>query len=518
MMTRAQVTVHLVVTGIAAAGLLFGRPTAAQQAAAAQGPAANDTIALRDAPVTADALAAALAPRSGGLTAEEAARRAVAASPSLDAKTAEIDAAAAQLDQAMASFLPRLTLRASYTRLSPVESSLGGDGAIVGVTTPGALTVGPCPGGGGGQCLLDSGGLPAGAFTLSIDTPLDNYALTASLSVPVSDYLFRLRSTRKAATLQQNAAILSKEAEATSVATQAKVAFYNWARAIGQVAVSEKSVERAKARLADVQTTFALGTATKADALRLEALVANSESLVAQARALRDLAYQQLRMLMNDSGKPRDLGEDVLQPDPRLPASESLDPLVAEAMSRRLEIKALSESAGALSESAAATRAGMFPRLEALGDVTYANPNQRSFSGTEWKASWSVGAAITWTINDVFAGSASASGLEANARGVLANQTAAKNAIRLEVTMAYLDRKKAEVALDAATRSSIASQEAYRVATDLYRVGKATTTEVIDVESELVASQLQLLNAHIDLKLARFQLAHAVGRDLPKGS
>jgi outer membrane protein TolC len=505
---------HWSASSLACVILLAGPLASAQPAlppkAPAPPPPASTSLELRDAPKVEDTLTAALATQRGGLTSEEAARKAVTASPTLEARRAEIDAAAAQVDQAMAAFLPRLTLRAGYTRLSPVDISLGG-GAIVGVGTPGALTVGPCPGG-AGECLLDSAGQPAGAASFSIETPLNNYALTASLSVPVSDYVFRLRSARAAVKSNETAANLTRDADKASVAAEARTAFYNWARAIGQVAVAEKTVERAKARLADVQTAFALGTATKADGLRLEALVAGSELLVAQAVALRELTAEQLRILMNQTGNLA-LGENVLEPDAPLPSSESLEGLIAEAMNRRLELKSLSARVTALDATATATRAGMLPRLDAFADLTYANPNQRSFGGgAEWKASWSVGAAITWSPNDALGGSASASGIDANTRALVANQAALKNGVRLEVTAAFLDRQKAQTALGAAGRNATASQEAYRVAVDLYRVGRATTTEVIDVEAELVSAQLQLLNARIDIKLARLRLAHAVGR------
>src|SRR5690606_4180709 len=71
-----------------------------------------------------------LAPVPGGLTAEVVAERSLASSHTVRARLAELDAARARLDQTTAQFFPRLTLRASYTRLSPVSAELGG--ALVG--------------------------------------------------------------------------------------------------------------------------------------------------------------------------------------------------------------------------------------------------------------------------------------------------------------------------------------------------------------------------------------------------
>jgi outer membrane protein TolC len=48
---------------------------------------------------------------------------------------------------------------------------------------------------------------------------------------------------------------------------------------------------------------------------------------------------------------------------------------------------------------------------------------------------------------------------------------------------------------------------------DLFRNGKATLVEVNDAEGELTRSRLEVVNAHIDARIARVRLDHAVGRD-----
>jgi hypothetical protein len=57
------------------------------------------------------------------------------------------------------------------------------------------------------------------------------------------------------------------------------------------------------------------------------------------------------------------------------------------------------------------------PRLDAFGDVTYANPDTVIFTlEEEWNESWAVGLALSYTLNDSLAGMASGSELEANLR------------------------------------------------------------------------------------------------------
>ncbi len=496
-----------------ASALLISSNALAQPAAPdAAPPSENPTFTeLRDVPKEDDA-AAVLAPRAGGLTADEVARRTLANSHTVQARLAELDVARAKLAQTTAQFLPRLTLRASYTRLSPVSSGFG-TGALVGAGNPGLLGVGPCPAG-GGQCVLDSQGQPVGAAAFSIDSLEDVYSLSASLNVPISDYVLRLSNAASGATASRRSAELQVKAEKLKVKSDAKALFYDWLRAKARVAIAQKSLERTRARVKDAKPAYELGTITKADLMRLEALAANTEQILVEARTFRDLAERQMGILMGNK-KPRSfsVGEDVNGPPKAL--GGSLDNLTHEAISSRVELKALTEAERSLRLGARAVDAGKYPRLDAFGDVTYANPNQRYFPQTrQWNATWSVGVAATWTIGDTFINDAQSSELSANARALASQRAALADGIRQEVAAQYLGRERAVGALSASRRSVAASEEAYRVAVELYRVGKATTTELIDAETDLLSARLSEINARIEVRIAEVRLRHAVGRDI----
>jgi outer membrane protein TolC len=461
-----------------------------------------------------DEAKAALVPVPGGLTAETVARKTQANSYTVRARLAELDAARARLDQTTYQFLPRLTLRAQYVHLSPVTSGLG-TGALVGAQNPGLLTTGPCPSG-VGQCVLDAQGQPVGAAPFELESFESNYALTASLNVPLSDYVLRLSNAAAGASANRRAAELQVKAERLKVRTDAQALFYDWLRARGRVAIAEKSLERTQARLKDAKPAFDLGAITKADLMRLEALAASTEQVLLESKTFRELTEVQLAVFMGEKRNPNyTVGEDVTAPLP--PMRGDLDGLTREAMATRTELKALSETSRSLRLASRAVESGVWPRIEGFGDVTYANPNQRFFPVQDrWQATWSVGVAATWTVGDAFVNSASSRELDANARSVEAQRQALADAIRQEVAMHYLAREKADGALRAARRGLAASEEAYRVATDLYRVGKATTTELIDAETDLLSARLAEINARLEQRIADARLKHAVGRDIPR--
>ena len=492
------------------AGLLLSVSAAAQPT---EPDAAGESLAPIEAPALDDPLPRAFATKRGGLTADEVGRLAQASSPEVRASQAEIEAAAAKVDAAMISFFPRVTLAANYTRLSPVGSSLG-SGALVGAQNPGLLGIGPCPTG-SGQCVVDSAGRPVGAAPFEIKTVLDNYSLRASLSVPVSDYVLKLSNSIASVESARDAALLNQRAAKLRTAADAKISFYNWARGLGQVAVAEKSLTRTEARLKEARTSFSLGTATQADVLRLEARVASTEAAIEAARAFRDIASEQLRVVINDDERALDLGEDVLGDRPDSSAGrKKLADLMQEAYAKRPEVLALGATRSSLTRAAGVAKAGRLPRLDGFADYTYANPNTRAFPPSSgWSGSWQAGLNLTWVVNETFASAASAKELDANARRVQAQLHSLKNGLRLEVSAAYLELRKARSARESARRGVKASDAAYRVAMALYQYGKSTTTELIDAENELVAAQLQQINAHIDVLAAEVKLAHATGAD-----
>jgi outer membrane protein TolC len=209
---------------------------------------------------------------------------------------------------------------------------------------------------------------------------------------------------------------------------------------------------------------------------------------------------------------PYAVGQDITLLPP--PVGGTLEALTREALGARYEAQALAESERSLQLASSAMRSGAWPRLEAFGDVTYANPNPRYFPPERaWRPTWSVGAAATWTLGEAISSGASARELDANARALGAQRAALHDGIRQEVAAESLAQTRAQGALASAERGLAAAQEAYRVATDLYRFGKATTTEVIEAETDFLRARLNELDARVSLHIAHVRLVHALGRD-----
>src|SRR5262249_25181613 len=319
------------------------------------------------------------------------------------------------------------------------------------------------------------GPLPAGTplvnVPLSFPILLDSYTLSATMQVPLSDYLLRLPQGHAAAKLGRRSAELTEQASQLRVATDARVLYYSWLRARSQVTVAEQALEQARGHLADARHAADAGAASKADVLRVESQVASSELLVERTRNLAQLLEQQLRTAMHDESARSYVPGDSADGD--VPAPDALPALWNEAFERRLELRALAAAADAAREQAKIARAGWFPRVDAVGDALYANPNPRILPQQDrFTGSWDLSLQLSWTPSDIPAATADKRGAEARGREIDAQRALASDGVRIEVMQAHQALQEARVATETTARGLTAAEESYRVRRVLFQNGR----------------------------------------------
>jgi outer membrane protein len=437
----------------------------------------------------------------GGLTSDAAARRALKTSPEDRSRAADVDSAEADVAKTNVGYYPKLTLSARYTRLSPVTPPVLG------------LVATPANQGLGNNAPL--AGEPLATRALVFPVVLDNYALQANVTVPLSDYLLRIRQSHDAALSSQEAAEIQREATRRTVAAQAKLLYYSWARLHMQEAVTLQSVEQAKRHLELSQAGKDSGRTPEVDVMRAESAVASAELLHERSINAAVIAEERLRTLLHDSSSASYLiGEDILSPLPAEPAGDP-DALYSEALQKRPEMRAFERSDTSLKEQRSATRSTGLPRLDAFGNGYVANPSQRIFpQREEWKATWDVGVQLTWSPNETGTADASMRSIDAKRRKLDADRAAVKDALRDEIRAALVAKKEAIVAAETAKRGLSAAEESYRVRRELSELGRATDVELIDAETDVLRARLEMISALVDARVAHVQLSHAVGRDV----
>lgn len=445
--------------------------------------------------------------RPGGLTSDEAARRAVLTSNDDRSRRAEVEVATSEVERAKVGYYPRVTLMARYTRLSPItppEIRLGtGQGSLVGTPSP-------------------PGPLPAGAPLVGIAAPsisfpiiLDQYLAQANVTVPLSDYLLRIRQTHDAAVESRDAAELGREVGRRATATQARLAYYGWAGMRLQEAVTEQSVEQAERHLELARAGHDAGRSPDVDVLRAESLVASTELMNERVKNAVRLADERLHTLLHDARPASyEVGEDLLAPPDDAAVGEA-GALYAEALSRRPELAALARSDAALAKQRVAAESTGLPRLDAFGNAYVANPSPRVFPQTEeWRGTWDVGVQLSWSPNDLGGSGATTHAVDAKRKKIDAERAALSDALKDEIAAARSAWFEARFAAVTADRGLASAEEAYRVRRELFELGRGTDVELIDAETDVLRARLEMIQARVDARVAKVRLDHAVGRDV----
>jgi outer membrane protein len=436
--------------------------------------------------------------KAGGLTAEEVARKAGATSPSAEQKERDVEAAAAQLDKALYDFFPRLSLSGSYARLSKVDSASLGNIVVAPGAAPGTMNP-----------------TPTLAVPLRFESLQNSMSASATLGVPLSDYVFRLFQAHAAAKAQLQGTKLWYEASRRKAQSDARALYYDWVKAELNAAVSQQNLQLSRENLERVQALAAADSASAADVARVEATLASAELVLTQARNLAVLQRERLGIAMHD-GEGRDyaIGEDFGHAPAARPELDDIGALTRQALAQRPELRALSAQALGYEKQANATRSLAYPRLDASAQATYANPNQRYFpQKDEFNSSWQLGLQLTYAPNDTLSGVSQARATQAKAEALLAQRAEYRDAVRTEVTDAVLQHRNALASIDTSARRLAAAETSYRARRERFLVDKATTVELTEAQTELFSAKLELAAAQVAVRAARARIAYVTGRE-----
>lgn len=443
------------------------------------------------------ALPAALRPQAGGLTVARVVERALHGDASMLAAAAGVKAARAQRLENGMQFIPNMNVSFRYTRLSPF--------------TPVAL-----PFFDGARCVTNLADcqMNTQAYYQQLELApaiLDQFALRGSITLPLSDIPLRLVRQFQAAGLTVEARRLDEQVTAAQVAQQAGEAFYEYLRAVGQLAVARQSQDSAGRRRDDLRRTFAAGMAPRADLLRAEAAVSDLERLQLLARNSLALAEAQLRQRLHvNSDEPLALGEAI---DAAVAIPSDVQALIRQAQSSRPEVQSLARQAQALGLSRASLQAGLLPSLSASGNVDYANPNSRFFPQTpEFRTTWDVSLQLSFSPNQTAVTAATMARLGAQRQQLLAQQQATRDGIELEVRAGLNQVQAARAQIEVARTQLAAAEENHRMRSTRFGTGAATQAELGEVETELLRARLGVINAHVDLRITLCRLQRAVGQ------
>jgi outer membrane protein len=309
------------------------------------------------------------------------------------------------------------------------------------------------------------------------------------------------RDNREAARAGTDAALLQ-------VTFDARAAFYTALAAEEQVRVARESVATQQRHFDQMRGFFEVGTRTRVDVAQSQADLASAQLLL--VRTVGALAAARA-LLAAALGLDR-WREMTLVPPPEIVEGEAApgaEQIADEAVARRPEPRQLDLQARGSIALGRSARAGYLPSLTLVAGPNFAGPSLDNLT-----TNLQVAVTLSYPIagfnpvlvsGQVREAEASAAVFEEQARG-------ARNNIRLEAAQAVVALETARQGLVTARQLVAAARERREQADARFTSGVGTVLELSDAEQAYVTAQGQLIQAEVDLGVARARVERALGR------
>ncbi|MGK2858839.1 MAG: TolC family protein [Thermoanaerobaculia bacterium] len=338
----------------------------------------------------------------------------------------------------------------------------------------------------------------------------DNYRARAGAQLPlytggrVSSQIDAARSNLTAA--GQDIVAGDKDA-----ALEAASAYWGLATAIATERVVTASLAAFDQHLTDAKNRVDLGFAARNEFLAVQAERDQAELQRLRARNRAQTANANLLRILNLPFGTKIDPADSLESAAAAPAD--IEPLVAEALEARAELKALRARVEAANSSASIARAARLPQASLAAAYDYASPNQKILPMTDaWEDTWSVGVGVSWNVFDGGRAASAEARARAEAEALRRHLEDIELRVRLDVTERALELETSVAAVIVSKRGLEAAQENERVSLDRYREGVLSSSELLDAETQTLHSGLDLALAQGQLRVSEAQLERALGR------
>jgi len=387
-----------------------------------------------------------------------------------DARIAQqrIIAAQAGLEQANASFWPKLQVQSSYTRTDNPMMAFGS--------------------------ILDQ---RAYLSSLNFNNVPDMDDLNARGIVTLPLYAGgQNAANRQAATADTEAAKLDSAAIHNALGFEVSRAFYTVLKTRQFVQATTSAVNSYETNLIVAQRRLDSGTLLKSDVLDIEVRLAQAREDFVRASNANLLAIRSLRNL---------LGVE----DGEFPVADTFPALSLPCVgdfSQRPELAAARERTSAAQARVRGAKSGYQPRVSAFGSLDHDYGWVTGGDGN----SYTAGVMLQWDLWDGLLTRAKTREANANLDSSREEQVKIRLAIDLEVEQARLDLNSSEAILAVSSKAFEQAEESTILTRNRFEQGLALSTQLIDSESALVAARVRRAEAESDEQIAIAALRKAL--------
>ncbi len=332
---------------------------------------------------------------------------------------------------------------------------------------------------------------PAQDFTASID-------LRQNLFTGL-----RAWRARDIAKLNRDIAHLDRWTTINDLTLEVVRAFYDAVALAEWVEVREIVLEENQNQLKVAERLFEVGENSVADVARWKAQVAAAKQALTVAVGDSNLARNRLERLVGAT----DLGE-LKSPGPIPIPAGTEDDLFIEAFGQRPEMRTLIHQLEAAGLWVKLERGNLYPQLEAAGQYFQ---QKSGFPANDWM---SLTLILRVPIYDGGVTKANVAKAKEDLRQVELLDQTLRRTIEDQVDSAYIGYEAASAVYDAARERTDASRLAYRQVERAYRVGEASTTDLLNATTEATDAETSQIVARVQREFQAIFLRYAVGLPL----
>jgi outer membrane protein len=338
--------------------------------------------------------------------------------------------------------------------------------------------------------------------------------VTATLSLSVAQPITGLVTLLRVLEIEKSghqAAEAERDRARLDAADRAAESFLRALQARAFVDIAAQSLTQVGAQLDRAKALERAGVLGAVDVLRLEAARAAAEQAALRAESGKAIADRALVLSLGieDRSLVIEPVDDLPSPPPKVTVSTGGAKKASEA---RPEIAAAKERVYQAEAGRGVAISQFFPGV--VGIATYQHSEGSVFQPAD---SAFVGATLSWDLFEWGKSLATLDEAEHRAEQARIAFEAVKEQIEFDAERRALDLETAYKTLSVAEVGLRASEEAHRIQSARFGQGEATTTDVLDAETELARARSSYSSARYDYYVAFAHFARAVGK-LPTAS
>lgn len=366
----------------------------------------------------------------------------------------------------------------------------------------------------GASAIETSGALRSNAFLRpsgSLIQP-NQTDFTAGLTVTQLLYDFgqtahRVKANRFAAQALSDDVVTQK----ANVVLNVQRAYYEGLKQRRLVQIAEETVREREVIKQQVDSLYRQQLKAKLDLDLVQVELSNAEVDLIRAKNDLKASYAALNNALGVTGPNEYTLEDPLE---TIAETQPLDSLLATAVEKRPEMLAVGERIRSAEQRIKAANSQNFPTIAAVGsaggtDHLASRPNLQEGG---W---WGAGIALSVPVFTGFLIQNQIQEASEQYQEALSNARNVEQAVRLEVTNAFLNTQTLAEQIKAIAELVKQTKEALQLAQQRYRLGLNSIVEVTQGEVAVTTAETKLAEAQYDYKTAEAMLAYAVGEGYP---